>query len=176
MMKKGLIVLVLAFISLNARYCLAQEFNYRLVSLYVYNFGKLIEWPTAQKTGEFVIGVYGDTPLYQEVIKTTNQKSKGLQPIVVKKIESLDMLKKCHIVFVSKKESSKFKLIAETLAGSPTLIVTEQTGYARKGSCINLFIDEDDDGKTKYEINKTLVEGKGLKVSSDLITLGRVVK
>ena len=174
-MKKVLIILVLIFVSSQAR-LVAQDFNYRLLSLYVYNFGKLIEWPSSHKTGEFVIGVYGDTPLYQEIVKTTSQKSKGDQPIVVKKIESIDMLKNCHIVFVSKKESAKFKLITETLRTQPTLIVTEQTGYARKGSCINIFLDEDDDNKTKFEINKGVLEGKGMKASSELLTLGIVVK
>jgi hypothetical protein len=175
-MKKLLVIFIFILAGLNSRYCVAQDFNYRLLSLYVYNFGKHIEWPNTHKSGEFVIGVYGDTPLYQELVKTTNLKTKGQQPIIIKKIESMDMLKTCHIIFVSKKESSKFRLISETLSGTPTLIVTEQTGYARKGSCINIFIDEDDDGKTKYEINKTLVEGKGMKVSSDLLSLGVVVK
>lgn len=175
-MKKRIVFLILMLFILNAKYCLGQDFNYRLISLYVYNFGKLIEWPSTHKSGEFVIGVYGDTPLYQEVLKTTSQKAKGTQPIVVKKIESMEMLKKCHIVFVSKKESSKFKSIAEVIVGMPILIVTEQSGFAKKGSCINLFIDEEDDNKTKYEINKNLVEGRGMKISSDLLSLGVVVK
>lgn len=175
-MKFRFVILVFVLCCSNIRFCAAQDFNYRLLSLYVYNFGKHIEWPVSHKNGEFVIGVFGDTPLYQEVVKTTSQKSKGLQPIVVKKVETMEMLKSCHIVFVSKKESAKFKQIAETVRTEPVLIVTEQTGYARKGSCINIFLDEDDDNKTKYEINKTVVEGKGLKVSSDLLTLGVIVK
>ncbi len=175
-MKKLWIVLVLFFVSSYLKPCLAQDFNYKLLSIYVYNFGKHIEWPTTYKTGEFVIGVYGDTPLYQEILKTTSQKNKGDQPIVVKKITSMDQLKGCHIVFVSKKESAKFKLITEALKSQPTLIVTEQTGYARKGSCINIFMDEDDDNKTKFEINKLVLEGKGMKVSSELLSLGILVK
>ncbi len=175
-MKLKSVLIVFILCCSNIQFCFSQEFNYRLLSLYVYNFGKHIEWPVSHKEGSFVIGVYGDTPLYQEIVKTTSQKSKGLQPIVVKKVESMDMLKGCHIIFVSKKESAKFKLITEAVKTEPILIVTEQTGYARKGSCINIFLDEDDDNKTKYEINKTVVEGKGLKVSSDLLTLGVVVK
>jgi hypothetical protein len=175
-MKPRSFLLVLILVCFQSISSFAQDFNYRLLSLYVYNFGKHIEWPVSHKNGEFVIGVYGDTPLYQEIVKTTNQKSKGTQPIIIRKIESIDMVKDCHILFVSKKESAKFKLIAETTKSTPVLIVTEQTGYARKGSCINIFLDEDDDNKTKYEINKTLVEGKGLKVSSDLLSLGVIVK
>ncbi len=175
-MKLRSVIFVFVLFCSNSHFCFSQDFNYKLLSLFVYNFGKNIEWPNTHKSGEFVIGVYGDTPLYQEIVKTTNLKSKGAQPIVIKKIESMEMLKDCHIIFVSKKESAKFKLIVESVRTQPVVIVTEQTGYARKGSCINIFLDEDDDNKTKYEINKTVVEAKGLKVSSDLLSLGVVVK
>ena len=56
---------------------------------------------------------------------------------------------------------------------APLLIVTEEEGLAKKGSCINIVIDDE---RLKLEINKDNIEKRNLKVASEFLGLGTIVK
>jgi hypothetical protein len=150
----------------------AQEINYKLASLYVYNFAKYIEWPVSAPQSDFVIGIIGNSGVLAELQTVAQQKKINGKSVVVRKISSADEAAECHIVFVSSKESNEAKLITDK--GSPVLVISEKPGMAKKGSMINLFVDDNDD-RTKFEINKSMLEKHKLKVSGELLKLGIIV-
>jgi hypothetical protein len=59
----------------------------------------------------------------------------------------------------------------QNCAQGNTVVVAEKIGAIKKGAGIELYLDEDDDNKTKFIINKKLLESKGLKLSTQLISL-----
>lgn len=138
----------------------------------IYRFTKYINWPDDRKTGDFVIGVVGDTPLYDELKIFTSNKTAAGQPFVIKKFPPNAAVYNCHILFVCDDESASVKRIAAATAGTPTLLVTESEGSSRKGSCINFIIVDD---RLKLEINKTNIERRSLDIASELLNLGIVV-
>jgi hypothetical protein len=139
----------------------------------IYHFTKYINWPDDKKTGEFVIGVVGDTPLYDELKNFTSNRSVSGQPIVVKKFSANATAYKCHILFVADDVSGSVKRIASSTADTPTLLVTESEGLSRKGACINFVLVDD---HLKLEINKTNIERRSLDIASELLNLGMIVK
>jgi hypothetical protein len=139
----------------------------------IYRFTKYINWPDDKKTGDFVIGVIGDTPLYDELKIFISNKTASGQPFVIKKYSSTSSSFNCHILFISDDESENFKRIAANTAGTSTLLVTESEGLSRKGSCINFVIVED---RLKLEINKSNIERRSLDIASELLNLGIIVK
>src|SRR6476619_1067178 len=54
----------------------------------IYRFTKSINWPDDKKTGDFVIGVVVDTPLYDELKIFTSNKTATGQPVVIKKFSA----------------------------------------------------------------------------------------
>jgi len=139
----------------------------------IYRFTKYINWPDDKKNGDFVIGVVGDTPLYDELKIFISNKSAAGQPFVIKKFSANATAYNCQILFVCDDESRSVKRIAAVTAGTPILLVTESEGLSRKGSCINFIIVGD---HLKLEINKTNIERRSLNIASELLTLGIVVK
>jgi hypothetical protein len=139
----------------------------------IYHFTKYINWPDDKKTGEFVIGVIGDTPLYDELKNFTSKRSAAGQPIVVKRFTSNASAYNCHILFVADESSNSIKRIAASTAGTPTLLVTESEGLSRKGACINFVLVDD---HLKLEINKTNITNRSLDIASELLNLGIIVK
>lgn len=139
----------------------------------IYHFTKYINWPDDKKTGEFVIGVIGDTPLYNELKSFTSKRSAAGQPIVVKKFTANASSYNCHILFVADESSNSIKRIANTTANTPTLLVTESEGLSRKGACINFVLVDD---HLKLEINKANIERRSLDIASELLSLGIIVK
>jgi len=139
----------------------------------IYHFTKYIDWPEAKRSGDFIIGVTGDCPLYGELIKTVASKTVNGRKIVIKKINASAASFNCHILFICEDESSEIKKIAARTAETAVLLVSESEGSALKGSCINFTIVSD---HLKLEINKNNIEQRGMKVASELLQLGKIVK
>lgn len=143
--------------------------NAKIKVVFIYNFTKYIEWPTAYKKGDFIIGVLGSTSLLPDLENLAKTKTIGSQKCVVKSFASVKEIEKCHILFIPIEKSDDLELVLKKTKGMSTLLVTEKAGLAKKGSVIN-FINVEN--KQKFELNKTNASKNGLIVSSNLMSLG----
>jgi hypothetical protein len=150
-----------------------DELNYSVHANIIYHFTKYIDWPSYKKTGDFVIGIIGETPLSSELKKAVAGKKVGDQNIIVKKFSSSESSFSCQILFVSNAAAGSIKKIVNNSINDPVLVVSESKGLAQKGSCINFCIVND---KLKLEINKTNIQQRGLEIASELLQLGIQVK
>lgn len=146
--------------------------NYAIQANIIYRFTKYVNWPYERKPGDFVIGIVGDTPLYDELTHFTANKVVAGRAIAVKKFSASAPSYNCQILFISDEESGSIKRIASSTSGMPTLLVSESEGVARKGSCINFVIIDD---HLKLEINKTAIEKRTLDIATELLNLGTIV-
>ncbi len=175
-MYKSLLLKLFLFIILlttGAASSHGQTSDYSVHSNIIYRFTKYMEWPDNPGMKDFVIGVIGETPLFDELVSSTANKKAGNRNIVIKSLKYNQETYDCHILFISEAESSSLKRISALLQGKPVLIVTERNGLALKGSCINFIIVND---KLKLEINKNNIESRNLKIASELLLLGTIVQ
>ncbi len=147
--------------------------DYAIHANIIYHFTKYIDWPDNKKSGEFIIGVVGDTPLFDELNKNIANKMVSYQRIVIRKFSSSASSFDCHILFIADEESGNMKKIAYRTAGNSVLLVTETEGLAQKGGCINFSIVSE---HLKLETNKNNIELRDLSIASDLLKLGKIVK
>lgn len=165
------LLLLLASASQPARAQPSHE--YAVHANIIYHFTKYIDWPDNKKTGDFIIGVIGDSPLYDELEKNVANKKVGDQKIRIQKISASATSFNCHILFISDDESSSIKKIAGATFGTAVLLVSETEGLAKKGACINFTIAAD---HLKLEINKNNIEKRKLNIASELLQLGKIIK
>src|SRR5689334_23009706 len=78
-------ILIVTILFFSPLYQAWAQNAYAVHANIIYHFTKYINWPADKKTGEFVIGVVGDTPLYDELKNITSKRSAAGQPIVVKR-------------------------------------------------------------------------------------------
>ena len=147
-------------ISLNAQTSVAQA-----QAVFIYNFTRLIEWPSDYKSGDFIIGIYGSNETFNEIKNFTSGKSVGSQNISVVKFSTAQTISKCHILFVPYGKTKELAAILSSLAGAKTLIITEKKGAIEEGATINFVIVED---KLKFELKVSNASKLGLKISSNL--------
>jgi hypothetical protein len=164
--------LIVLLLLLSSRIYAQQAEDYSIHANIIYHFTKYIDWPENKKAGDFIIGVTGDSPLFDELKKCTVNKTAGSQKIVIQKIPSSATSYSCHILFVSGEESGSLKKIVSRIEGSPVLLLTEFPGFARKGAGINFKIMGE---RLKLEINKTSIEQRELGIASELLRLGEIV-
>lgn len=169
---KILPMFILAILNVSA-IAAQQEINYALHANIIYRFTKYIDWPNDNTSDDFVIGIVGDTPLFETLKSFVVNKTVGNRKIVIKKMSSSEDVYSCHILFVSEEKSKSVKKIAEITKGNPVLIISENNSQALKGSCINLAVIND---HLTLEINKTNIEDRKLNVASELLRLGTPVK
>jgi hypothetical protein len=150
-----------------------RETDYKIHANIIYRFTKYIDWPVNKKAGDFIIGIVGDSPLFEDLKSVSANKMVGEQKIVVVRMVPSASFYNCQILFISDEESGSLKRIALVTAGAAILIISESDGLARKGSCIN-FVTVDE--RLKLEINKSNIEQRNLRIASELLALGILIK
>lgn len=139
--------------------------NAILKASYIYNFAKMIDWPEAEKSGNFIVGVYGSSNVYKELIKKYASKNIGNQQIEVKKLSDTPSVGKIHLLYITKEKESDIPQLIKGIKKEPVLIVTENSGSLDGGSIINFIII---DGSLKFELNVDQANRHGLIVGSRL--------
>jgi hypothetical protein len=169
-MKKNLHLLLLVSITFfYSQKSFSQTSVVQAQASFIYNFTRYIEWPAANKSGDFVIGVFASSPMYNELQSFTTNKKVGSQNIVVKKIKSVDEVNGVHILFVPFEKTKELSSIEGKIGESKTIIITEKTGAIEQGATINFILSEDN--KLKYETKTSNATKIGLKCNSVLETM-----
>lgn len=153
-------------------YVRAQSVDYSIHSNIIYRFTKYMNWPDSKEEGDFVIGVVGRTPVYNELKMTTAGKKAGTKKIVVKRMDCGQATYDCHILFIDDDESGCLKQIKTSTQNQPILLVTEREGLALRGAGINFVIIG---GRITLEINKKEIENRDIKIASELLGLGKII-
>ena len=156
-----MVVGVLSSLHTNAQERSIQEIH----SMMVYNFMKYVNWPPTSTSGDFVIGVVGESKVHETLNKWYGSKSKGSQKIVIKEFGSAAEITDCHVIYIGKTKSNTLEDILAKISGKSTLVITDKTGMAKKGSGINFRTVN---GKLKFELNQAAISSANLKVSSQL--------
>ncbi|HAA00035.1 MAG TPA: hypothetical protein DEP18_03415 [Flavobacteriales bacterium] len=142
-------------------------------ALFVYQFATLVDWPKEFKKGDFIIGVYGESPLYDELTNKYSNRSVGSQAIKIRSFQSYNSITPCHILVVAPEVSDKVADLAKKFKSSSTLIVSEKEGKLKEGAVISFVIK---DNKQSYELSKSNASKSKLIIGSKLENLAARVE
>src|SRR5690242_4029273 len=157
-MKKLKVLLMAAFFVTTS--AMAQERPiHEVYSMMVFNFTKYVQWPDHTASGEFVIGVVGNSDVYNTLNTWYGGKPRGTKTYVIKKFSNASEITDCHVIFIDKSKSGEFEDINNKTKGKGTLIITDKNGLGEKGSGINF---KTVDNKLKFELNQKALEAGNL--------------
>jgi uncharacterized protein DUF4154 len=185
-MKKGWLLIVttclLSAMALGGRaegVDTSDSSEYLIKAGFIYNFAKLVEWPTsafAQPDSPFVIGILGNDPFGATLDTIVADKKIDGRAFAVKRLrwskDSKD-LKGCNILFVSSSEKEHIDSVVETMKGLPILTIGDAPGFAKRGGIINFTLE---DNKVRFEVNVEAAKHADLTISSRLLTLAKIVQ
>ena len=103
-------------------------------SMMVYNFTKYVQWPDHSATGEFIIGVVGNTDIYNTLNGWYGGKPRGSKTYIIKKFNSAAEVTDCHVLYIDKSKSGEFDNANDKVKGKGTLIITDKSGLGEKGA------------------------------------------
>ena len=152
-----------------------QPGEYDIKAAFLYNMIKFTEWPTefqGARSSVINLCVLGDDPFGSSLNTVDGQVIKN-RKIAVRRIHSLQQLRDCQVLFISASEGANLRRIVNTTSEANILTVADTDDFARKGVIINFYIS---DRKVRFEINTQAAERARLKISSNLLKLGNVVR
>lgn len=152
------------------------KIEYAVKVAFIYNFTKFTQWPEkAFQKGqeEFVIGVLGEDPFENSLDLLASQKKAQGRKIVIRHFSSPDEIAECHILFISPSQGGNLDKILSKGGGKPVLMIGDSKGFAEKGVAVNFFIQDE---KVRFEFNLKALEKSGIKVSSQLLHLGKIIE
>jgi hypothetical protein len=142
-----------------------------LKAVFIYNFTHYIEWDSSSATGDFIIGIIGESEVSKSLADIAKTNTINNRNIKIRAYDKPENINKCHILFIPK--SCPFQLVSilkKTESG--VLTISETTGYANMGTALNFVVKDD---KLKFEANLKSLDKAGLKASSQLLKLAIIV-
>jgi hypothetical protein len=150
--------------------------EYQLKAAFLYNFTKFIEWPPqrfATPTSPIIIGVLGDNPFGAELMKAVADRTQNGHTFVVTNLASINDATAVHLLFVPRGGETQLKDQLPELHAAGVLTVGENEAFATMAGIITFSMEAD---KIRFEVNMEAAERAGLKVSSKLLQLAKVVR
>jgi len=175
-----LILIVLSFfLGPYRQTACAQSANpreYQLKAAFLFNFVQFVKWPGAafsRPDAPFEIGILGDDPFGSAMDDTIQGEAISGHRLMVVRSVQLDELKDCQMIFICRSEGDHLDEILSQLKSRPVLTVSDVDSFALKGGDIDFYLAGD---KLRFEINPSAARQCGLKISSQLLALGKIVE
>jgi hypothetical protein len=151
--------------------------EYDVKAAFLYNFAKFIEWPGGAfdgSNGAIVLGVLGPDPVGSTLERIAREQQVQGRPIVVKRARSLSDLGVCHVLFVAPAAGNGNPMMLIPEASVPSrLVVGDGIAFAERGGAIGFYVQE---RKVRFIVNTAATDRAGLKVSSKLLKIARVIR
>lgn len=166
--------------STTARNAAAQTPEYKLKASFMCLFGELIKWendPGVGKSKPLSIGVMGRDPF--DVVQANGRGGNYLDEqvatrvgagkrIAVQRFATPANYQPCHMLFIARdvaQDAQALQAVLNATRGADVLLVTDSTGFARKGATINMVVAQ---ARVQLEINADAAQRASLRVNSDL--------
>lgn len=153
----------------------ANVIEYKVKAAFIEKFTRFIEWPFGEGEGSsspFIIGVVGETAIREYLNELAEKRKIKGKDIVIKAINDMSQINECQVVFISKASTNAVGNVISRTWNRPILTISECSGCAERGLLINFYLQEE---YVRFEINDAAVKKSGLKFSSKLLKLAKII-
>jgi hypothetical protein len=140
-----------------------------LKTAFIYQIAKFIEWPSS--SAPLRLCVLGGNP-FGTALETLRGKRINERKLDVTLLDMSADIHECRVLFIATPAERHLERIAALSRGTGVLTIGDTEGLARRGAMINFFLEN---GKVRFEVNLEAVQQSGLKISSKLLSLARIV-
>ena len=141
---------------------------------FVFNFIKFVEWPENNFSNletAIKLCVWDGNNLDGAIDKLRSKTAKK-RSIQVVSSASLDGMKECNVLFIANVDRRALREIIENTSGKNILTVSDIHFFAELGGIIGLFQSGE---QMRFAINLDAARQSGLRISSNLLKLGKIV-
>lgn len=145
-----------------------------LRAAFLLNFAKFVEWPLDQpENGPLCLCVLDDVAVEESLAQLMDGAPVSGRGVTLSRSVHPRALRGCHVLYVGDGDAERIAATLDELKHAPVLTVGDSEAFARGGGMIGLFVE---DGRMRFAINPDAAHRAGLRLSSRLLSLARIVK
>ena len=146
-----------------------------LKAAFLYNFVKFTDWPAEAAPSDAAVRlcVLGDEAVGTALEQTVKDRQVGGHSLAVVRVNVDGALGPCHVLYVTGLDRRRVAQVLERIKAAPVFTVSDLDGFAAFGGVGQLFVEN---GKMKFALNPTSAQRAGLRLSSKLLALAKIVK
>lgn len=145
--------------------------EYEIKAAFIHNIARFVAWPAAPADGRMRLCTLGSSALTEAVAALAGEQIDGLRWDVRQVGAHADLLE-CRVLLIASSETGNLDRILESISGSAIMTVGNDDGYAERGVMFGFYLENK---KVRIKINVDAAKRAGLKVSSQLLKLARIV-
>lgn len=162
--------ILLAIFCAGAQAAPASE--YEVKAAFVHNIAKFVEWPVSiSAKGNLRLCLLGQGA-FGLAAGGLRGKPVGSKTWEVVPVATHANLRECQVLLIESPEAGDLPRLLGSLKDYPVLTVGDTDGYGEQGVMVNFYLEQD---KVRFEINPAAANRAGLKISSQLLKLARIV-
>lgn len=146
----------------RAAFASEDENEYRVKGALLVNFVKFVQW---HRSGPLNVCLAGDAPGLDDA---TRGKTVNGSELVTRHVDPDDDLTRCNVLFVSASVGRHTGDMLKRLGAAPVLTVGEIDPFLNDGGIVRFFIEAN---RIRFQINAKAAEERGVKISSQLLSL-----
>ncbi len=149
--------------------------EYVLKGEFIERFTRFIDWPDSgfpSPTAPFVLCLIGEDPFGDYLARLAQERRIKDRRVLLAHLTANAQVDACQIAFISRSEKVNVAAIVARTGGKPILTIGDTPGFAQAGVLINFYRAED---FVRFEVNVDEAKRSGLKFSSQLMKLARIV-
>jgi hypothetical protein len=150
--------------------------EHQVKAAFLYNFANFVQWPEGAlgpPGSPLKVCVVGTDPFGAALDDAFRGQVVQGRTVQIARGRSLAALGRCHILFLSQSEQGRWPVLLKELGTAPTLTVADGPPLVRQGGMISFVMEAK---RVRFEINRGAAEHAGLRISSKLLALARLVE
>jgi len=147
--------------------------NAAIKAAFLFNFAKFTEWPSLAAGAPIVACIADDEDIAAELTQIVQGQTIGGRAIAVRQPQDNAFWGECQMLFVGESASRRFAANAPALRTQRILTVSDRKDFSRSGGIVELYLEQ---GRLRFAINLDAAERAGLRLSSRLLGLAKVVR
>jgi hypothetical protein len=149
----------------------ASDFSVK--AAFLYNFAKFAEWPALPAGAPIVACIVGDDMIAAAFVQTVRGQNINDHRLDVSRSPDSVMWRDCNLLFIAAAEVQRSAGALGAIRTQPVLTVSDGKGFAQAGGIIEFYVEG---GLMRFEINVDSAERSGLRLSSRLLGLAKIIR
>jgi hypothetical protein len=140
---------------------------------FLYNFARFAEWPALPAGAAIALCIVGDDEIAAALAEMVNGQNISGHALDVSRPTDGRTWRGCHLLFFADRETKQFAVGKSGIVALPILTVSDSKDFSQSGGIIEFYID---DGRMRFAINVDAAEHAGVRLSSRLLGLAKIVR
>ena len=157
-----------------ARVAAAQADAGVVKAAFIINFLKFVDWPATDGAPQpaLTVAVLGDDAFHAVLARAAAGQSVQGRTVSVRAIRRISDAHDAQLIFIAGSQARNLPAILREVDGRAVVTVGDTDGYAQAGVMLNLYTF---DQRVRIEANATAAARAGVRLSSQLLRLARIV-